>query len=179
MLVMIDANLDFSKWRSTEDLPADHSSIRLKSLMDELFDKITPRGVSQLVTGATKIERGQTRTGLDHLYSNKPILCANSSYWNVRSQAIESNKIHKVDKHLPRCVRKRSFKHFDEEAFNEQLGDCNLGEILEYTDVNAAAELLVGNGSYQDSSGQIKLCTRSTFYKKKKLLQAERNQAQE
>ena len=72
VLVMLDANLDFLTWRSTEDLPAHHSSIRLKSLMNELYDKIIPHGVSQLVTGATRIERGQPRTGLDHLYSNKP-----------------------------------------------------------------------------------------------------------
>ena len=66
----MDANLDFLTWRK-EDLPASHISVRLKPLIDALFDQILPLGVSQLVTGATRMERGQPRTGLDHLYTNK------------------------------------------------------------------------------------------------------------
>ena len=55
----------------TENLPSHHSSIRLKSLIEALFDRILPLGVTQLVTGATRIERGQPKSGLDHLYSNR------------------------------------------------------------------------------------------------------------
>ena len=55
--------------RQPTSTPQQHSP---KSLINELFDRIIPHGVSQLVTGATRIERGQPRTGLDHLYSNKP-----------------------------------------------------------------------------------------------------------
>ena len=69
---MLDANIDFLTWRNADHLPAYHSSNRLKSLIDALFDRIIPLGVSQLVTGATRIERGQPRAGLDHLYSNRP-----------------------------------------------------------------------------------------------------------
>ena len=71
VIVALDANLDFLTWRS-EGLPANHSSVKLKSLADALFERILPLGFTQLVTGATRMERGQPRTGLDHLHSNKP-----------------------------------------------------------------------------------------------------------
>ena len=73
VIVMMDANLDFLTWTvDHSSLPNCHSSIRLKSLIEALFEKIFPLGVSQLVHGATRMERGQPKTGLDHLYSNKP-----------------------------------------------------------------------------------------------------------
>ena len=112
VLVMLDANLDFLTWRSTEDLPAHHSSIRLKSLINELFDKIIPHGVSQLVTGATRIERGQPRTGLDHLYSNKP---EKLSSVQTHLTGMSDHKILKVIrykmsfKHLPRKLSMNSW----------------------------------------------------------------------
>jgi hypothetical protein len=190
---MLDANLDFLTWRSTEDLPAHHSSIRLKSLINELFDRIIPHGVSQLVTGATRIERGHPRTGLDHLYSNKP---EKLSSVQTHLTGMSDHKLLKVIrytksfKHLPRYVRKRSFKHFDEDVFNEQLGNCNLGEILECPDVNAAAELLVvcKLSTILDEMAPIKTVQVRTNYvpghvpglqEETKQLQAERNQAQQ
>ena len=72
VIVMMDANLDHLTWRSSDNLPYHHSSRRLKDLIDLLFEQIIPLGVSQLVTGATRFERGQPQSGLDHLYSNKP-----------------------------------------------------------------------------------------------------------
>ena len=72
VLVTLDANLDHLTWRMTDNLPSHHSSIRLKCLIDALFDRIFPLGVTQLVRGATRMERGMPRTGLYHFYSNKP-----------------------------------------------------------------------------------------------------------
>ena len=69
VIVVLDANLDFLTWRS-DDQPSHHSSFKLKPLIDALFERIFPLGVSQLVTGATRLERGQPRAGLDHLYTN-------------------------------------------------------------------------------------------------------------
>ena len=57
VIVMLDANLDFLTWRNTDHLEPHHSSIRLKCLIDMLFNKIIPLGFSQLVTGATRMER--------------------------------------------------------------------------------------------------------------------------
>ena len=71
VIVALDANLDHLTWRVQDNLPSHSSSVRLKSLIEALFTRIIPHGVTQLVTGATRMERGQPRTGLDHLYTNK------------------------------------------------------------------------------------------------------------
>ena len=67
----MDANLDFCKW-TRDDLPPSDSTSRLRTLIDLLFTKILPHGVSQLVTVPTRAWPGQTEAGLDHIYTNKP-----------------------------------------------------------------------------------------------------------
>jgi hypothetical protein len=43
VIVMLDANIDFLTWRMDDSsLPNHHSSVRLKSLVDALFDRILP-----------------------------------------------------------------------------------------------------------------------------------------
>ena len=113
-----------------ENLPPHHSSVRLKYLINELFDRIIPNGVSQLVTGATRVERGCPRTGLDHLYSNKPQkLSSVQTYLTGMSdhKLLKVIRYTKSFKHLPRYVKKRSFTIFDEEAFKVQLEECKYG----------------------------------------------------
>ena len=83
VIVMLDANLDHLTWRNSSCLPANHSSNRLKSLVDLLFEKIIPLGVSQLISGATRFERGQQKSGLDHLYSNMPDKLSYLLHWHV------------------------------------------------------------------------------------------------
>ena len=188
VLVMMDANIDFLTWRNAENLPPHHSSVRLKSLINELFDRIIPHGVSQLVTGATRVERGCPRTGLDHLYSNKPQkLSSVQTYLTGMSdhKLLKVIRYTKSFKHLPRYVKKRSFKNFDEEAFKVQLEECILDEILECNDVNMAAELLVSKISViLDEMAPIKTVqVRSNFVPgledETKELLAERNRAHE
>ena len=58
VIVSLAANIDHLTWRSTQDLPPYHSSVRLKPLIDELFSRIISLGVSQLVTGATRVQKG-------------------------------------------------------------------------------------------------------------------------
>ena len=71
VIVMGDINLDFLKW-TRSDLPSSDSAVRLKSLTEALFSRIFPHGVSQLVKDATRVWPGQSDSGLDHIYSNKP-----------------------------------------------------------------------------------------------------------
>ena len=146
VIVMMDANLDHITWRNTDSLPSHHSSIRLKSLIDLLFEKIMPLGVSQLVTGATRFERGQRKSGLDHLYSNKPAkLSSTQTYFTGMSdhKLVKVVRYTKSFKQLPRYVRKRSFKKFDDKSFLDQLSNSNVGEVLECNDADIATELLV------------------------------------
>ena len=142
---MLDANLDFLTWRNCEHLPKHHSSNRLKSLIDALFDRIMPLGVSQLVTGATRMERGQPRTGLDHLYSNKPDkLSSVQTYYTGMSdhKLLKVQRFTRSFKQNPRYVTKRSFKNFDKDQFRQKLHQINLEEVLGCTDVDKATEML-------------------------------------
>ena len=188
VIVMLDANIDFLTWRSSNNLPPHHSSVKLKSLIDELFDRIIPQGVSQLVTGATRIERGYPRTGLDHLYSNRP---EKLSQVKTLLTGMSDHKMLKIIRYtksfktLPRYVRKRSFKNFNEEDFKLKLQESNLEEILTYCDVNAAAEGLVDKITrILDFMAPIRTFQVRTHYvpgleEETKRLQAERNMAHE
>ena len=46
VIVTLDANLDFLTWRD-EELPAHHSSAKLKSLIDALFERIAQNGLER------------------------------------------------------------------------------------------------------------------------------------
>ena len=145
VVVTLDANLDFLTWRN-EGLPANHSSVKLKPLVDALFDRILPLGFTQLVSGATRMERGHPRTGLDHLYSNKPDkLSSIQTFFTGMSdhKLLKVTRFTKSFKQHPRYVRKRMFKNFDEDMFKEMLGESHLDDILAATDANSAADLLV------------------------------------
>ena len=116
VIVGLDANLDFLTWKS-ENLPPTHSSVKLRPLTEALFDKIIPLGVSQLVTGATRLMRGQPQSGLDHLYSNKPEkLSSVQTFITGLSdhKLIKVTRFAKSFRQNPRYIRKRVFKDFDD-----------------------------------------------------------------
>ena len=145
VLVALDANLDHLTWRS-DNLPLSHASVRLRSLTNALFDKILPLGVTQLVTGGTYMMRGQPRSGLDHLYSNKP---EKLSTVQTFITGLSDHKLIKVTRFTksfrqnPRYIQKRIFKNFDKDKFIEKLEGSQLDEVLECDEVNAATKLLV------------------------------------
>ena len=187
VIVTLDANLDFLTWRS-DNLPQHHSSVKLKSLIDALFDKIFPLGVTQLVTGATRLERGQPRAGLDHLYTNKPDkLSSIQTYFTGMSdhKLIKFTRFSKSFKQKPRFIRKRMFKNFDDDQFRQELAGCQLEEILDCTDVNEAAELLVSKmNRILDIMAPVRTIQCRSKYapwlsEETKNLQNERNAAQE
>ena len=188
VIVMLDANLDHLTWRNSSCLPAYHSSNRLKSLVDLLFEKIFPLGVSQLISGATRFERGQQKSGLDHLYSNMP---DKLSHPRTFFTGMSDHKLVKVIrytksfKQLPRYVRKRSFKDFNEESFHQQLSECNLKDILQCRDPEIACRMLTSKlTTILDNLAPItNIQVRSNYVpglsKETKLLQRKRNEAQE
>ena len=188
VIVMMDANLDHLTWRSSDNLPYHHSSRRLKDLIDLLFEQIIPLGVSQLVTGATRFERGQPQSGLDHLYSNKPDkLSSTQTYFTGMSdhKLLKVIRYSKSFKQLPRYVKKRSFKRFDDNDFLRRLGESNIEEVIECDYTNAATNLLIGKlTGILDNLAPIKtIQVRSNYVPglsdETKHIQAERNLAQE
>ena len=133
VIVMLDANLDHLTWGNTDSLHSSHSSVRLRDLIDLLFDKIIPLGVSQLVKVATRYESGKPVSGLDHVYTNKPDkLSPVQTYFTGLSdhKMLKVTRYSKSFKHLPRYVRKRVFKDFDENLFIEKISDCGFDKIF-------------------------------------------------
>ena len=71
-----DMNIDHLKWTDT-NLDPNCSTAKLRPLIELLFEKILPFGVSQCVTTATRSWPGQEDSGLDHVYSNVPTKITN------------------------------------------------------------------------------------------------------
>ena len=144
-ICMLDANLDFLTW-SQEDLPSHHISVKLRPLTQALFNRILPLGVTQLVTGATRAERGVPATGLDHLYSNKPTkLSELTSEWTGMSdhKIILVQKFFRDIKRSERYTRKRTFKNFNKELFIASVGSMpELASCLNATCADRAASIL-------------------------------------
>ena len=188
VIVMLDANLDHLTWQNSSCLPAHHSSNRLKSLVDLLFEKIIPLGVSQLVRGATRFARGHQKSGLDHLYSNMPDkLSQPRTYFTGMSdhKLVKVIRYTKSFKQLPRYVRKRTFKDFNEESFHQQLSECNLEDILNCRDPELACRMLISklttilDNLAPITNIQVRSCYVPGLSKETKLLQKKRNEAQE
>ena len=142
---MMDANLDFMTWTS-EDLPSHHSSVRLRPLIQALFTRILPLGVTQRVTGPTRAERGVPVTGLDHLYTNRPTKLAEiRTEWTGLSdhKIILVRKISRDFKRTERYTKKQIFKNFDQEEFRTALSQMpELAACLTSTSADLSAIIL-------------------------------------
>ena len=159
VVVALDANIDHLTWRLQNNLPSSSSS-KLKPLIDALFTKIIPMGVSQLVVGPTRFQRGQPKTGLDHVYTNKlDKLSSVQTYFTPSSdhKLLKFVRFAKSLKLLPRYIRKRSFKDFDVLKFKENIDVCGLEDVLKCSDVYCAAKMLTDKlSSVLDSLAPIK-----------------------
>ena len=123
VIVMMDANLDFLKW-TRENLPVNDNSVRLKSLVELLFSKIFPHGVSQVVTVPTRSWPGQEDAGLDHIYTNKPEKVSDVYAEFTGGSDHKLLKITRYAKSIQRSVRyvrKRVFKNFVNKDFQEAV----------------------------------------------------------
>ena len=144
VIVMMDANIDFFKW-TRDDLPPTDNTSKLKSLISHLFNTIFPHGVSQLVTVPTRAWPGQTESGLDHIYTNKPDKLS-SVYAEFAGgsdhKLIKVTRYTKSMKRAVRYVRKRSFKNFKDEDFQAAVKNLSWWELYMCEDADQAAQLL-------------------------------------
>ena len=145
VICALDANIDALTWTS-QNLPANHSNVKLKPLIDDLFEKILPHGVTQLVQVPTHSQFGVATKCLDHMYSTNP---ENLSNVEATFTGMSDHKLIKIQrfskslKNNPRYVRKRCFKDFDKEEFKLRVSQMpELGHILLSRCANQAAELL-------------------------------------
>ena len=98
--------------------------MRLKSLIELLFSRIIPHGVSQLVTVPTRSWPGQEDSGLDHIYSNKPDKLSNVYAEFTGGSDHKLIKITRYAKSIQRnvrFVRKRVFKNFVDNEFQQAV----------------------------------------------------------
>ena len=147
VMVLGDINIDFLKW-SQQNLPVNDSSVRLKQLNDQLFNRIFPLGVSQLVSKATRVSPTDPPSGLDHIYSNKPDRCSDVSVeFNGGSdhKVLKITRFSKSDVRSMRYVRKKSFKNFCPTKFCAAVQQISWFELYMCDSPTKAAQILTGN----------------------------------
>jgi hypothetical protein len=144
VMVLGDINLDFLKWTRT-DLPQSDQAVKLRPLTEQLFSRIFPHGVSQLVQVATRVWLGVQNSGLDHIYSNKPEKCSDIHVefsGGSDHTLLRVTRFTKSMKNSARYVRKRSFKNFSEADFCEAVRKISWFELYMCQDPSQAASLL-------------------------------------
>ena len=141
--VMGDANIDFIKWRDTRQ-PDGQCTGKLHQLVTQLFDKIIPHGFAQLITGPTRVQQGQVKSGLDHYYTNKPdrVSCVQTHFHGSSDHklifAIRNSKA-KISN--PRIILKRNFKNFNPELFLSEVRGLSWWDVYSCQHVEPAVQL--------------------------------------
>ena len=142
--VLGDLNINHCNWVDSS-LPASNQTSKLRPLIQALFTYILPHGVSQCVLGPTRHWPGQTPSGLDHYYTNKPEKLSPVSTQHCGGSdhmLIFATRYSKSIKTTPRYIRKRSYKNFNQEDFVAAIKQVSWLDIYLSNDVNAAVELL-------------------------------------
>ena len=132
-------------------LNLDSHSYKVKPLVDILFQRIFPLGVTQCVRTATRYWPGQQPSGLDHLYTTNPAklsdvhtVCQGGSDHRLIIATRQSKTIRRSQ----RIVRKRCFKNFNKEAFIKALQSTKWWDIYSSDDVHEASTLLTNKLTY-------------------------------
>ena len=118
-----DYNINHCDWTDM-NIPRSSQTYKLKSLINVLFSRIFPYGVSQLVVGPTRHMKGQKSAGLDHLYTNIPNKITNveKHFWGSSDHMfISAIRKSKSINCSPQYIRKRSYKHFDKHLFKRTM----------------------------------------------------------
>ena len=144
VIVTGDVNLNHLEW-TRGDLPPNNQTKKNRPLIDALFTRILPHGVSQLVTVASRAWPGQADSGLDHLYSNAPdklspiqvINCGISDH-----KLILTTRYATSIKRNVRYITKRCFKNFKRNDFLSEVRKINFWAIYQSESVDTALKLL-------------------------------------
>ena len=139
-----DLNINHCNWTDS-DLPASNQTSRLSSLISALFTRILPQGVSQHVVGPTRHWPGQTPSGLDHYYTNKPdkLSPVTSQYCGGSDHMlIHAVRYSRAIKSSSKYVRKRSYKNFNPGDFVAAVQQCSWLDLYLCEDVDSAVRLL-------------------------------------
>ena len=144
VIVLGDMNINHLEW-SRDDLPPTNQTHKLKPLIQELFTRILPHGVSQLVTSATWSRPNQSESGLDHLYSNQPTKLSPIQVINCGAsdhKLVGCTRYSKSMKKSVRYVTKRCYKNFKKHEFISEVRKISMWPIYECEDVYIALKML-------------------------------------
>ena len=143
VIVLGDVNINHLEW-ARDDLPPNNNTQKLKPLITELFSRIFPHGVSQLVTTSTRVSVHQAESGLDHFYTNRPnkvspiqvVNCGGSDH-----KLIGATRYTNTIKRSVRYVTKRCYKNFSKEEFIFAVKQINWWKIYDCDDVDMALKI--------------------------------------
>ena len=146
-IVLGDMNIDCLKW-SLEDLPSTNRTYKQKALIRLIFENIFPLGVSQHVRVPTYSSPGQTPSGIDHLYTNRPEKITDViAHQNGGSdhKILEVTRLTKAIQRKPRYIRKRIFKDCTTEKLLAEAKQLPWFDLYMSQDANTSAEILTSN----------------------------------
>ena len=143
VVVCGDMNINHLDWAAPSDRQSSQTK-KLKSLIEQLFNRILPHNVSQCVTVPTRVMNGQPETGLDHFYTNRPdkLSPIQTQFWGGSDhKLILATRFSKVIRTNVRYVKKRSYKNFHPQEFLEEVAKIRWLEIYQCESVDSAVQL--------------------------------------
>ena len=142
VIILGDCNLDFLKF---------NNSGTLQPLVDAMFERIYPHGVVQCVHEPTHSWPGQVSSGLDHIYTNVPEKLSQAEVKYTGSSDHRLVHVTRYTKNFRQNIRycmKRSYKHFDEAKFLEEVKTISWWEVYSSSDVDIAVDIFTGKQKY-------------------------------
>ena len=139
-----DMNINHLNW-TDQSLPSSNQTSRLRPLINALFSRILPQGVTQCVRMATRHWPNQTSTGLDHYYTNRPDKITEvhaQHHGGSDHMAIFATRYSRSIITNQSYVRKRSYKYFDPDEFTAAIQQLGWLDIYLCNDVDQAVRLL-------------------------------------
>ena len=109
-----------------------------------MMQRIYPHGVVQCVQGPTRSWPGQSPSGLDHVYTSKPEKLSKvqvkKSGSSDHSLLLATRYTKNIKENIRYC-KKRSYKHFDEQKFLEEVSNISWWDVYSSNDVDEAVEI--------------------------------------
>ena len=133
VIVTGDININHLDW-TMDDNSTSNQTKKMRPLITELFSRIIPHGVSQLVTTATYAAPHQSKAGLDHFFTNDPSkLSPVQVLMNGGSdhKLLLTTRYSATIKRYVRYVTKRCYKNFKKETFISAVRGINFWRIYQ------------------------------------------------
>ena len=136
--VLGDCNIDAQTFNRPDIASTPHNA-KLRPMVEKLFERIFPHGVSQMVTSVTR-----QNSILDHYYCNKPSKLSQVQTENRGGsdhKLIMATRYSKAIKRNQRYVTKRCYKNFNPEEFKNAVRNIRWWELYQCENLNLAVHI--------------------------------------